>query len=111
MSDVPLYRGYIFFSATMSLSEQFYCKNRGYNKLLNVTLILIMTLEVTAQGSRHKEVCAWTFLAIFLHFFLFISLCLSHFLRIFLSIAHLFQIFFGLASSLSQAGFFCFCFF
>ena len=50
-----------------------------------MTLIFIMILEVTAQGSRHKDVCAWTFLQIFLHFFLFFSLCLSHFLRIFLS--------------------------
>ena len=57
-----------------------------------MTLIFIMTLEVTAQGSRHKEVCAWSFLAIFLQFFflsfsLFVSLtfCIFSFLlRIYL---------------------------
>ena len=26
-----------------------------------MTLVFIMTSEVTAQGSRHQEVCAWTF--------------------------------------------------
>ena len=49
-----------------------------------MTLIFIMILEVTAQGSRHKEVCAWTFLPIFLHFFLFFSVSLTFFVFSFL---------------------------
>ena len=39
-----------------------------------MTLIFVMTSEVTAQGSRHQEVCAWTFFAIFLQIFPFFSL-------------------------------------
>ena len=56
-----------------------------------MTLIFIMTLEVTAQGSRHKEVCAWTFFcgfpAVFFSFSLFVSLTFfvfSFLLRIYL---------------------------
>ena len=65
-----------------------------------------MTLAVTAQGSRHKEVCAWTFLAIFLHFFsLFLSLSLSLSSYFPFFCAFISDFCFGLASSLSQAGF------
>ena len=71
-----------------------------------MTLIFIMTLEVLAQGSRHKENCAWTFLAIFLHFFsLFLSLSLSLSSYFPFYCAFISDFCFGLASSLSQAGF------
>ena len=75
-----------------------------------MTLIFIMTSEVTAQGSRYQEVCAWTclfFVVFFLRFSnrfsLLFSLCFS--LLIFLLIWHLSHIYcFGLAYSLRQAG-------
>ena len=51
-----------------------------------MTLIFIMTPEVTTQGSRYQEVCAWTcfFFAIFLQIFPSFSLFVSLFLFSFL---------------------------
>ena len=52
-----------------------------------MTLIFIMAPEVTAQWSRHQEVCAWTcflFFVIFLQIFPSFSLCVSLFLFSFL---------------------------
>ena len=74
-----------------------------------MTLILIMTPEITAQGSRYQEVCAWTcfvlfcFFAIFLQFFSpFLSLSLSSYFPFYWAFISYFC--FGLAYSLRQAG-------
>ena len=72
-----------------------------------MTLIFIMTSEVTAQGSRYQEVCAWTCFFFFLRFSYrffppFLSLSLSSYFPFYWAFISYFC--FGLAYSLRQAG-------